>query len=536
MDKTSISRSEWKWVIWVSLAIVLGTMVPYAIGYAFAGPGYRFIGFMHNGDDMCVYLSWMRQAADGNFFIRNLFTTEPQIGKGFNIFFYVLGKLAHFAHLPLAAMLHIVRVISGFALLLAIYILSSIWIENKSSRRLCLLITGTSAGLGFLFVGVPHSTNAPVDLWQPEAITFLSIYLSPLYTFPTLLMVGIIFWLYKFATIGQWKHAIFAGVGLLLLSNIHTYDIIPLGLTWAFYSLLKLALKPRNSRVLVGGATALLIASPAIAYQAYFFLSEPVFRMRAAVPTTSPSIVWYITGYGLLLVFALIGVWQSRRNNDLNLLVCWCLAGFIAAYLPVTFQRKLIMGTHIPLSILATMGVTAVTSRILKDKYRTLFSALILLAMVPSNMVVIAWNIGDILQNQVPTAFHTPYISEVELNALSFLRAHAKPDEAILGPPSFSVLVPGFTGRTVYCGHWGETVRFWDKLLEVGRFYVPDTSDDERRTFLRKHRISWVVECREESSPGFKPVNLSERKVDYLKPAFDQGGIVIYRVVDDGKV
>lgn len=515
----------------MSLAIVLGTTIPYAIGYALASPGYHFIGFMHNGDDMCVYLSWMRQAADGHFFIRNLFTTEPQIGNGFNIFFYVLGRLAHFLHLPLTVMLHIARAITGFALLLSAYLFSGLWLKNVWSRRLCLLIIGTSAGLGFLFAKVDHPTNAPIDLWQPEAITFLSIYLSPLYTFPTLLMIGIVYFLYKFTASGKWKHVIFAGLCLLVLSNVHTYDIIPVGIAWLFYTLWRLIRKPISIKPLVGGIIALLIGLPAIAYQVYFYLNEPVFRMRAAVPTTSPSIIWYFAGYGFLLVFALIGVWKSRKDDDLSLLVCWAFAGFIAAYLPVPFQRKLIMGTHLPLSILATIGVINVI-RLVPQRYHVLISALVVLAMVPSNIVVVARNIGDILENQVPTAFHTPYVSEDELDAINFLRAHAKSSDVILGPPSFSVLVPGIAGRTVYCGHWGETVRFWEKLLELKRFYDPGSTDNERRLFLRRRRIGWVVECREKSSSGFRVANLSERRLDFLEPAFDRGDIIIYRVVN----
>lgn len=136
------------------------------------------------------------------------------------------------------------------------------------------------------------------------------------------------------------------------------------------------------------------------------------------------------------------------------------------------------------------------------------------------------------MENQVPTAFHTPYVSEDELDAINFLRAHAKSSDVILGPPSFSVLVPGIAGHTVYCGHWGETVRFWEKLLELKRFYDPGSTGDERRLFLRKRRIGWVVECREKSSSGFRVANLSERRLDFLEPAFDRGGIIIYRVVN----
>ena len=58
---------------------------------------FSFLGLTHNIDDGAVYLSWMRQSADGHFFIRNLFTNEPQVARQFNLLFLVMGGLAGLA-------------------------------------------------------------------------------------------------------------------------------------------------------------------------------------------------------------------------------------------------------------------------------------------------------------------------------------------------------------------------------------------------------------------------------------------------------
>ena len=55
------------------------------------GRGSFFIGTPYNIDDYCNYLSWLRQMADGHFFIHNLFTTDPQKNIEFNVFFWLLG-------------------------------------------------------------------------------------------------------------------------------------------------------------------------------------------------------------------------------------------------------------------------------------------------------------------------------------------------------------------------------------------------------------------------------------------------------------
>ncbi len=76
---------------------LLVTCLPTALGY-FLAPvmgrgGSLFIGTAYNIDDYCNYLSWLRQMADGHFFIHNLFTTDPQQDIEFNIFFWLLGRI-----------------------------------------------------------------------------------------------------------------------------------------------------------------------------------------------------------------------------------------------------------------------------------------------------------------------------------------------------------------------------------------------------------------------------------------------------------
>ena len=60
-------------------------------------PSY-FIGTPYNIDDYCNYLSWLRQMADGRFFLHNLFTTDPQRNLQFNVFFWLLGRVMALTH------------------------------------------------------------------------------------------------------------------------------------------------------------------------------------------------------------------------------------------------------------------------------------------------------------------------------------------------------------------------------------------------------------------------------------------------------
>ena len=95
-----------------AVSVMALTLLPYLFGWLLVGADaargwYSWLGY--NLDDSCVYLSWMRQAADGHFFQHNLFTTEPQSGHQFNQLFLALGLLSRITALPTNIVYQILR-------------------------------------------------------------------------------------------------------------------------------------------------------------------------------------------------------------------------------------------------------------------------------------------------------------------------------------------------------------------------------------------------------------------------------------------
>ncbi|MDQ2799541.1 MAG: hypothetical protein M3Y13_07865, partial [Armatimonadota bacterium] len=177
----------------IALGLLLLTLffssLPYLLGYFSAPPDTRFIGTVYNIDDYCNYLSWLRQAMDGRFFFHNLFTTDPQIDREFNVFFWLLGRAAHYLRWSPQAIFQLARVLGGAALLWLLWRLCRFCLSRSVAARLTAFgfLCGSS-GLGWITwrhwqdksVG-----SAPVDAWQPEAFTFLSLYTSPLFVVST---------------------------------------------------------------------------------------------------------------------------------------------------------------------------------------------------------------------------------------------------------------------------------------------------------------------------------------------------------------
>src|SRR5206468_3459306 len=111
----------------------------------------------------------------------------------FNLFFLALGWLSALLHVPPTVMYQAARVVLGVALLRAVWWLLEMWLADPRARRAAFLCVCFSAGLGWMpGLWEQGILRGPADTWQPEAVTFLSLYLFPLFVVSLLLMVGVI--------------------------------------------------------------------------------------------------------------------------------------------------------------------------------------------------------------------------------------------------------------------------------------------------------------------------------------------------------
>lgn len=526
MNKTE--RSELRWVIAWAIVIVLLASLPYLWGMFITPPGYSFTGLTHNIDDGAVYLSWMRQAADGHFFIRNLFTNEPQPTRQFNLLFLVMGWFAAILHLPLILVFHLFRIVLGFALILGIWQFSKLFLDDVRQRKLLVPLVGLSAGIGWWISGAKAPTGS-VDVWQPEAITFLSIYLNPLFLAGLLLMLGSFYWLELARREGSVRYAIFAGVHLLVLGNVHTYDVLTVACIWASYIIVLCVAEKRFPTKIIGlSAIAAVIAAPSVAYQFYVYSIDPIYRARANSPIPSPSILSYLEGYGLVLAGAVIAVLMLLfnrksviKNRKFALLVVWSIVGFVVPYIPIAQQRKLVMGLHIPQCILCAYALSVLLSRLSGALSRIVFVGLIIL-MAGSNVRFIS-NDMKLLNNGRTVTHYSPYISTSELAAMRYFCEHKKPSDTILAPPLFSLFAPAMTGHQVYYGHWSETQEYADKFSNWVSFIDPSVPFVDKLNTLSESGATYYVSTTQETLPP---------KLSPLKAVFSNGSVTIFRVID----
>lgn len=531
-------RREARWVLGWAIAIVALSSLPYVWGVLITPPDHRFLGLTRNIDDGAVYLSWMRQAADGHFFIRNLFTNDPQPAKAFNILFLLMGLVARVTGAPLIWIFHLFRAGLGVVLIVVVHRFSGLFLSRPEHRRLVAPLVGFSAGIGWLVPGAGPPAG-PVDVWQPEAITFLSVYLNPLFLAGLILMVWALHCLETARRSGRVRDAVLAGMCLLALGNVHTYDVVTVACVWLTY-LMVLGIGERRfpGRIIALSVLAAAIAAPSVAYQAYLLIVDPLFRARAGTPTPSPAIWSYLAGYGLVLAGAIAGAAMHARGARAErsslpalhsplVLVVWSVVGFAVPYIPVAQQRKLVMGLHIPLCILCAVAVAWLIERVPCAGRRAAAIALIAIAGI-SNLRFMADDMRMVTQGATAPGF-SPFISCAELEAMRYLRDRLAASDSVLAPPGFALFAPAFAARPVYYGHWSETPDYGERLRRWMLTEDPSANAVVREAALAATRVAYVVRYLNEADT--EPSAESE----VLQPVFASGApsggrLVVYRV------
>jgi hypothetical protein len=488
------------------LAVVLFTLLPYLFG-AWLSLGRKYFWINHNIDDNCVYLAWIRQAWEGHFFFENRFTTDPQPRLSTNLFFWAIGTIARWTGLPVLFLFHAARMGLGVVWLWTLWLLYKRLLPN-GARMPALWLACVSAGLGWLFwrdAGI----DAPIDTWQVEAFTFLSLCLNPLFVVGTLLMTACIYDLWRAVQERRWVYTVRAGIWALLVGNIHSYDVIQVAGAWLAFLVVSSFVQRRFDRQRwLMGLTAGAIGLPTVAYQYWLYRVDPIFRHRADVPTSAPPLWHVLAGYAPLLILAVAAVWvtvreRRHREEPFLLLFCWAVVGiglqylpriFSAAgiHLPMNFERKMVMGAHLPLCALAGWGLWLLV-RHLPARRALLVTALVIALTTPSNVRWLIRDAHNLIRNMANTGMHRAYMEPEEWEAIQWLARNTNPEEAVLTFPSFGVFVPPFAGNRVYVGHWGETPQFAERLRETLRFLDARRSDEERYELLRRARVKYIV-------------------------------------------
>ena len=276
---------------------------------------------------------------------------------------------------------------------------------------------------------------------------------------------------------------------------------------WLLYLIVSAAFERRfDSRSWLQAVVCGVIALPSVAYQWRMYHVDPAFHQRVFDLTLSLPVQYYALGYGVAFILAVVALcWliSGRINNseqfvyDRNsalLPICWFAAALALSYTPhVDFQRKMIMGAHVPLCLLAGIGYAICAAKLKHAPAQIAFAAVCVALSLPTTLLFALRDIRHVLQDRSETLMD-PFLTGDEAATLGWIRVNTPPSSAVLGFPTFTCFVPGWCNRYTYVSQWGESLDYRRKLQSgFYRFLEADPSESDRAAYLSMTKCDYFV-------------------------------------------
>jgi hypothetical protein len=539
MSSPRLFSSERRWLIGAA-SLVLGlASLPYLLGVLAAGPDRVFSGLQVNPLDGVSYLAKMRIGYDGSWLFRLSFTPEQGQGVFLFTYFITLGHLARILGLSLIAVFHAARLLGGFALLWLIYLLIARVADTIDLRRRAWWIVALSSGAGWLAALLGHADSA--DLTIPESNTFYSLMANAHFAAAMALMLGMFLLVLDLDSAGS-RSFPFGRIAALSAMSLALAIIQPFApvTVYAVLGLTLLALWRRNARLPPKGAGAFprlpflatlmagAITAPLMIYLYTATQADAVLQAWSQQnQTPSPPPLDYVLGYGLLWIFAFFGArlaWRRKRDWDVLLLV-WIGVTLLLLYAPFPLQRRFALGLHIPIGILAAIGLTQIVRA--KWPRRVLIGVTLLTSLF----------LELVLAGGALTRDPRIYLTADEAAALAWLQTNAPHDAVVLASPEMGAFIPAFTGQRVVYGHPFETVDADRRKQQVHDFF---TGTIDQVQLLQDDTVTYIIvgpRERDMAAVDSAGVPAVQRTIDLaglpLEEVFSHGEVAVYRVKRD---
>ena len=503
-----VTRGEIRFVLGVSLAVLVVTSLPYVFAYVTSPPDKQFMGLVINVSDHCQYFAWLEEFRSAHL-ISNTLTPEPNPSIFFNLLWWGLARIGNLTGLGYAALYQIFRWFASISFLFALYGFYAITFSDLPRRRFAFLLTTFTSGLGWALVVLKYTLTDgeilyPLDVYIAEGNTFLCILGYPHFVFASAFILAVFGLVLIGQRRGQLRYAVAAGITALILGWHHGYDLIIIyGVLGAYGLAFALRNRVWPTYLVKAGLTVGIVSVWPVLYNVYLTTANPlwdeVLAQFANAGVYTPNPVHLIVLFGLPLIVAAVTWIRSmwlQRWDDLNLFVqVWFFVGFLLSYIPTDFQIHMLNSWQVPMVILATKGLYDLSvpasaqwkSRIGKRAQR-LVVVLSVLAVLPTNVYLWAWRIVDLGQHNYPY-----YLYGDEVAAMEWIAEHSGTDVVVLGSLDTGQYIPVLSGQRAFLAHWAQTVSFYDKRDRVGRFFDAAVGDEDRAETVYSFGVDYVL-------------------------------------------
>ncbi|MBI4142778.1 hypothetical protein HY480_02805, partial [Candidatus Uhrbacteria bacterium] len=519
-------KDDHRFAVWIGVALVLLTGLPYLYGWLRTPIGYTYTG-LHaiGGGDAHVYYSYIEQARDGAFAFRDLFTGEPNAPLMTQLPWLAVGLVARAFHWSAPLAFHLVRLalIIPYVLFLSMFTAAIIrapiagWSVQRL-RRAALLLIVFGGGIGGLFGGafapIAYDTPAysawPLDFSVPEAFTFLTAYQSPHFIISTWFLLAVYLATVRAAATGHLRHTVVAAITAAVLVQFHPFYIPLIAAIVGIHTLVRMIV----ARRWIPAAASLafwtgLAMLPAFAYWFPIATLDPIHASRTAQNMLlMPPLGYVFAGYGFLLPLAGIGLVAVgrraavRRTPEMVFLCTWIAMNTLMLWAPLAWQRRFTQGFSIALALLAAIGIAACVGW-MRARLTPAWYTMLCNRMLAVTLTILLFSFTHLVNIGRDVAYFTMrfptkdpkfmfYYPTAGLDGMRWLRQHASRDDVTLALGLSANFIPGIAARTTYVGHDIETVRMAEKKQTVIALINPETPPARAREILSRERIRYL--------------------------------------------
>jgi hypothetical protein len=544
-----IEKKEWRFIflIWVILNFFI--FLPFFIGKITQLKDSVFLGLQNiNRVDTPYYYSLIEQTKSGHFLFKYNSTSEPHQYFIFDPFWLSVGILAKILNLSSIYAFQLAKFLVIPIFLISSYFFISFFLKEKEKRKWAFLILIFGSGWGWFFLFLVYLISGisgngvidlkkfwdqkgvfqfPIDLWVPEAFSFLSLYNSPHFGFSTSLIFLIFLLSLLFFESKKLRYSIIAGILCSLLFQFHPYYVPTIFITLGSFILISFLIKRGlNFSYLFHYFVLLLFSLPPLFYHFYSILKIPVrtshFYKNILI---TPSLPYLLIGYGPLIFLGIYGLSlllksKEKREKDF-FLISWFFAGIFLIYCPlIPFQRKLTEGFQMDLAILTTLSLFQIKDRLIRKfipiRFTLLEKILLVFLISFSNFAIVENDIVSYLgKNEMF------YLKKEVEEGIEWIRKNTPEDSVILSSYVTGNLLLAFINRPVYLAHPHITVNFEEKNEKVKKFLK-----EGEEKFLKDEGIDYIFVTRKEK----KEINFNLEEKKYLEKVFEKGEVEIFKV------
>ena len=482
----------------LTIGLVLGFRAGSGIGLGHQALASDMVasGIIFNPTDNLSYLSWSKQAQEGAFLFRNLYTTTPHEPAAVNAYLWAVGAFARVARTELAFTYHALGLLGAAVAVIATYSCALVFrLGHRVAWWATVLLSFASglslpARIGAAVLGRPEPSAADVEFADSFGFTILFGYPYHAAMLATVaLLILLVGWAERDMVVtGQPKGLQLAPIAMMsmFLAASRPYDSVMLAGSYTLFALV--AAVGRRHRLLV---VAALWGGAALPLGWTLYVARlPVWSqfVQSSVIQGRDRMFWAL-GFGVLLPLALWGAYRvirHTRSAPVGWLVAWAIPVLAALVLLGLPFSKMSSGLPIPLSLLAAVG----TVRGVKSLRVSLRRGHTVLAPVAGAAVAVLL-FGTPFYLMVE--WIGPHSIPAEITRIAAELERAARPVRVLAPPEVAEVVVPLAGASVFLGHWSLTPDHLEKLARLEAAGVLGGRDGPNQ---RSEMESLIRECR----------------------------------------